>query len=143
MATEQRFTFDDIAGLYDRHRPRYPERLFDDLLSLSGITPSERILEIGSGTGQATLPLAHRGFSVFCLEPGEHLATIARTHLASYPAVEIACETFESWDCERDAFGLVISAQAFHWLLPALTNVHEPALLNQCQTTSAGCRGTG
>ena len=63
MATEQRFTFDDIAGLYDRHRPRYPERLFDDLLSLSGITPSERILEIGSGTGQATLPLARRGLS--------------------------------------------------------------------------------
>ena len=65
MATEQRFTFDHIADLYDRHRPRYPEKLFDDLLSLSGIIPSERILEIGSGTGQATLPLARRGFSLF------------------------------------------------------------------------------
>lgn len=120
MTTEQRFTFDQIADLYDRHRPRYPERLFDDLISLSGIESSERILEIGSGTGQATLPLARLGLSLLCLEPGHHLAAIARAKLASYPAVEIRCETFENWNCEHRAFGLVISAQAFHWLLPEL-----------------------
>jgi len=33
----EQFTFDEIAELYDRVRPRYPEELVDDLVSLSGI----------------------------------------------------------------------------------------------------------
>ncbi len=28
MATEQKFTFDEVPELYDRNRPRYPDALF-------------------------------------------------------------------------------------------------------------------
>ena len=121
MATvEQRFTFDEIGDLYDRYRPGYPEVLFEDLLSLSGISPSDRILEIGCGTGQATLPFAQRGYTMSCLEPGPRLASIARGNLADFSDIGVVCETFEAWPCESSAFGLVFSAQAFHWLLPEL-----------------------
>jgi SAM-dependent methyltransferase len=51
-----------VASLYDEVRPGYPERLFDDLASLSGTGPGTRALESGCGTGQATLPLARRGY---------------------------------------------------------------------------------
>ena len=120
MATEQRFTFDEIGDLYDRYRPGYPEPLFEDLLSLSGISPSDRILEVGCGTGQATLPLARRGYAVTGLEPGPRLASIAQKNLDGFSDVDIVCETFEAWRCEVAAFGLVFSAQAFHWLSPEL-----------------------
>ena len=53
-----RATYDEAALLYDQARPGYPEALFDDMVSLSGIPPGGRILEIGCGTGQATVPLA-------------------------------------------------------------------------------------
>jgi ubiquinone/menaquinone biosynthesis C-methylase UbiE len=54
-----RSTFDAVATLYDEARPGYPERLFDDLASLSGTGPgAKKVLEIGCGTAQATVPLA-------------------------------------------------------------------------------------
>lgn len=111
-------SFDAVGDLYDRYRPPYPEALIADLLSLAGIGPDSRILEIGSGTGIATLPLARRGHSILCLEPGPQLAAIARRKLAEFERVVVVETTFEAWDAEPAAFDLVFSAQAFHWLDP-------------------------
>ncbi len=76
-----------------------------------------RVLEIGCGTGQATLPLAERGFEVVCVELGSDLAAFARRKLAGFPNVRIVNERFESWkpDGEYDA---VVSFTAFHWIDP-------------------------
>jgi SAM-dependent methyltransferase len=77
----RRWTFDEAAGLYDRARPGYPAALFDDLVELTGIGPGSRVLEIGSGTGQATGPLAERGCRVVAVELGPRLAAVARRNL--------------------------------------------------------------
>src|SRR3712207_1186011 len=111
-----RATFDQVAPLYDEARPTYPDELFDDVVSLSGVPPAGRILEIGCGTGQATLPLARRGFRILCIELGENLAAVARRKVATYPHVEVLTGAFEDWPAEENAFHLVVSAEAFHWL---------------------------
>lgn len=48
------------SAAQDNHaaRPGYPERLYDDIVALSGIPPEGQVLEIGCGTGQATVPFA-------------------------------------------------------------------------------------
>jgi ubiquinone/menaquinone biosynthesis C-methylase UbiE len=56
-----RTTFDSAARLYHEARPDYPDELYDELIGLTGITTDEEILELGAGTGKATLPLARRG----------------------------------------------------------------------------------
>jgi SAM-dependent methyltransferase len=127
---ERRFTFDEAATLYDRVRPSYPEALFDDLFSLSRVSTQDRVLEIGCGTGQATLPLARRGFRVLCLEPGAALAELARAKLAPFPRVEVVSHAFESWPLEPGAFRLVISAQAFHWVAPEVRLAKSAAALD-------------
>ena len=53
-----RQTFEEVPELYDRARPAYPTELFDDLVSLGRIPDGGRILELGCGTGKATLSLA-------------------------------------------------------------------------------------
>ena len=53
-----RTTFEQVPELYDRARPNYPVEIFDDLVELAQLPQSARIIEIGCGTGQATLPLA-------------------------------------------------------------------------------------
>src|SRR3712207_1488740 len=84
-----RATFDQVAPLYDETRPTYPEALFDDVVSLSGVPPVGRILEVGCGPGRATVPLARRGFHILCIELGENLAAAARRKVAAYPHVEV------------------------------------------------------
>jgi SAM-dependent methyltransferase len=113
-------TFDGDALLYDAVRPGYPEALFDDVVSLSGIPLRGRILEIGCGTGQATVPFARRGYRILCVELGENLAVVARRNLAAYPRVEVQSGDFEEWTLEAGTFDLAVSATAFHWLDPAV-----------------------
>jgi SAM-dependent methyltransferase len=115
-------TFDEIAELYDRARPFYREELFDDLFRLSGISPqTARILEIGSGTGRATEPLARRGCEVVCVELGSNLARIASEKLAHFPRVETVNANFEEWDNrEASAFDIVFAATSWHWINPVL-----------------------
>ncbi|MBV9387673.1 MAG: class I SAM-dependent methyltransferase [Chroococcidiopsidaceae cyanobacterium CP_BM_ER_R8_30] len=115
-----RTTFDQVAMLYDQARPGYPEELFDAIVSLSGIPSDGRILEIGCGTGQATVPLARRGYRLLCLELGENLAAVARHKLAAYPLAKVHTGAFEDWSIEEGAFDLVFAATAFHWLDPAI-----------------------
>ena len=115
-----RTTFDGAALLYDEVRPGYPEKLFDDVVSLSGIPPGGRVLEIGCGTGQATLPFARRDYRVLCVELGENLAAVARRNLASYPRAEVLTADFEAVPLPEGAFDLAISATAFHWLDPTV-----------------------
>ncbi len=118
--TRLRTTFDRDALLYDRARPGYPAALFDDVVSLAGLPPGGRILEIGCGTGQATLPFARRGYRILCVEIGARPAAVARHNLAAYPQVEVRTGAFEAWPVEERAFDLAFAATAFHWLDPAV-----------------------
>ena len=115
-----RTTFNDVAKLYDEARPGYPEQLVEDVIALSEIPPGGSILEIGCGTGQATLPFARRGYSMLCVELSRELAALAAEHCRPYPDVEIQNISFEEWPLRRKAFDLAISAQAFHWIPPEI-----------------------
>jgi len=108
--------FDEVAQLYDVVRPDYPEALIKDVIELANLPPAATILEIGTGTGKATVPFASRGYTIHCLEPGRNLAAVASKNLHSYPNVVIEIIKFEDWPLQEAAFDLVISAQAFHWI---------------------------
>lgn len=108
--------FDGVANLYDTYRPSYPNELIEDIIAISGIQPEGNILEIGSGTGKATLLFARRGYTILCLEPGQNLIDVAAKNLAPYPRVSFVRSRFEEWSNDQAKFDLVISAQAFHWV---------------------------
>ncbi len=118
--SKSRDAFDEVANVYDKVRPGYPEQLIEDVVCLSGVPYRGRILEIGCGTGQATIPFAKRGYSMLCLEIGENLSAIARQNCRQYTNVEIRTVSFEDWRPEVSSFDLVISATAFHWIPPEI-----------------------
>src|SRR6185436_15674571 len=70
----RRTSFDAQAELYDAVRPLYPDALADDVIARGG----RRVLEIGTGTGQATVVFARRGASIVAIEPGPRLAAVLR-----------------------------------------------------------------
>lgn len=114
-------TFDSAAELYQQARPEYPGPLYDALVEVAGIRAGDRLLEVGSATGKATLPLARRGFRITCVEIGPELAAVARRNLAAFRNVEVIGGAFETWQPPLgDRFDLVFAATAWHWIDPAL-----------------------
>lgn len=124
-----RETFEEVPELYDRARPAYPRELFDDLVVLTGVPSGGRMLEIGPGTGQATLPLAQRDFLITAIELGQGLASVARQNLHAYSNVQIVNASFETWEPPEDPFDAVVAFTAFHWLDPAVRFTKTAAIL--------------
>lgn len=121
--------FDEVAEIYDRARPAYPAAIVDDLVAWSGIGPNSRVLEIGPGTGQLTLPLARTGARIVAVELGADLAAVARRNLADQPRVEVIVSSFEEWPLPAEPFDAVVAATAFHWLDPAVRIAKSAAAL--------------
>jgi ubiquinone/menaquinone biosynthesis C-methylase UbiE len=113
---EESQRFDGVANLYETHRPSYPAELIEDIVTLSGVQPDGKILEVGSGTGKATRLFAQRGYSILCLEPGQNLIDVAKEGLKRYPQLRFERARFEEWEAKQRKFDLLISAQAFHWV---------------------------
>src|SRR5262245_34603767 len=113
----RRTSFDAMAERYDAARPSYPEALFRDVLARTG---ARSVLEIGAGTGQATLPLARSGCEVLSLEPGPRLAAILRAKAAAFPGVRVVESRFEAWLENPTPHDVVLAAQSLHWVDPAL-----------------------
>jgi SAM-dependent methyltransferase len=117
-ADERRAGFDAIASAYDTYRPGYPEESFDDLMALARLQAGDAVVEVGSGTGIATLPLVQRGLVVTCLEPGAAMAAVAQTKLAGFSGVTHVEERFEAWDAPPASARAVVAANAWHWVAP-------------------------
>ena len=115
---EQRFTFNNVAELYDQARAGYPEALFDDLMRLADLSPADAALEVGCGTGKATEEFARHGLEVVALDPGAEMIAAARRRLARLDGARFVQTTFEAWPAEAGAFRLVAAAQSWHWVAP-------------------------
>jgi SAM-dependent methyltransferase len=124
-----RATFNETAELYDRARPDYPGELIDDLMTLAEIGPRSRVLEIGAGTGKATVPVAERGCAIVAVELGADMAAVARRKLARFPSVTVVVSPFEGWPLPPQAFDAVLSATAWHWIDPAVRGVKAATAL--------------
>lgn len=109
-----------VAQRYDRARPGYPAALFEDIVSYANLADDARMLEVGCGTGQATLPMAQRGYTIDCIEPGPEMAAIASSKLASFPNVNVNCVSFEAFSGPPATYDLLLSATAFHWIDPRI-----------------------
>jgi len=124
-----RRTFDQAAATYHHARPDYPDQLLDDLVSVTGLDRTSHLLEVGCGTGKATLPLARRGLRITCVELGPALAAQARRNLEDFPRVDVVVEGWEDWDGPTGAFDLVYAATAWQWLDPTTRYARAAALL--------------
>jgi SAM-dependent methyltransferase len=114
---EPRFAFDEIAALYDQARPHYPDALFADICAAARVAPGDPMLEVGCGSGQATIGFVRCGLAVTALDPGADLLALARRRLG-VAAVAFIQNTFEALPLPLTSFKLIASAQAWHWVAP-------------------------
>lgn len=108
--------FNSVAENYDRYRPGYSEALFREIASYAKLSCGANVLEIGCGTGKATLPLLRLGYSVTALEPGDALAAVARRNCTAFQKLHLLPVRFEEFNGEGGSFDMICSATAFHWI---------------------------
>jgi SAM-dependent methyltransferase len=112
---------------YDRYRPRYPDELFDVLVSETGVRPGDAVVEIGAGTGIATVALLDRGFDVTAAEPARELAELATAKAGGRGRIVVG--KFE--DCALPSRARLIAAfNAWHWVEPSVALDRAARLLD-------------
>lgn len=105
-------TFGEVADDYDRLRPEYPTELVDEVITYA---EAHDALEVGAGTGKATLAFAERGLRITAIEPDHDMAAVLKRRTG----VAVVETPFEQFHPGR-TFDLLYSAQAWHWVDPAV-----------------------
>jgi SAM-dependent methyltransferase len=116
VARERRDVFGEAVNEYANARPGYPDDMIDDVLSYAD--PVSEILEVGAGTGKATVSFAARGVPMTCLEPDPRMAARLAEECLSFPQVTIEVTRLENYSRPL-AFDALIAAQSWHWVDPA------------------------
>jgi SAM-dependent methyltransferase len=124
---QRRLAFGLAAEEYDLIRPGYPVPLVDAVLAHCGGTGVTAV-EAGAGTGKATRAFAARGVRITAVEPDPAMAGILAASCTAYPAVSVVVGGFEGYVSAAPC-GLLFSAQAWHWIDPAVRWGHAAATL--------------
>lgn len=113
---ERRDVFGEAVDQYAKARPGYPDALIDDVFEYAD--PVSEILEVGAGTGKATLSFAARGIALTALEPDPRMAARLERECSPFPEVRIEVTRLENYSRPL-AVDALIAAQSWHWVDPS------------------------
>ncbi|WP_020578188.1 class I SAM-dependent methyltransferase [Actinopolymorpha alba] len=116
-----RLTFDRVVDDYDTGRPDLPAPLVADIVRSIALPAGSRVLEVGAATGQLTRALRAARMRVVALEPGQHLRHRLAERFGADDGIDILPDFFEEYAGAEGSFGAVWSANAFHWVDPAVS----------------------
>lgn len=96
--------------------PPYPTVLFDRIETVCSLPASPLVVELGAGTGRATLPMARRGWRVVAVDTDrDALAGLTARASALECDVRVVETRAEATGLDSGVADLVASAHAFHW----------------------------
>jgi SAM-dependent methyltransferase len=126
--------FSSAAAYYARYRPGYPQSLVDALAAGAGLDGTQRVLDIGCGTGQMTIPLARHAQTLVAIDPVAGMLAHGRQAARAAGADNIIWLEGDSSQITALAgpgADLAVFAASFHWtdraaVLAALDEVLAP-----------------
>lgn len=110
------WTFNTVAAEYDKWSPTYVPELYEDIFTFKKINQTSNALEIGIGTGQATVPILETGCTLTAVELGDKLAEFTRQKFSKYSHFSVVNVAFQDFECPDSSFDFIYSAGAFHWI---------------------------
>jgi SAM-dependent methyltransferase len=114
----------DVARNYARYRRGYRADVFDLLTKEFTLGPAARVLDLGCGTGQLTVPLARRTGAVVGMDPSPDMLAFGRAReipgITWVLGADSDVPALES-SLGKESVDLVTIGQALHWMdAPAL-----------------------
>lgn len=123
--------FDHMSVLYDEVRPNYPADMIKRITGFARIDQESKILDVGCGSGKATLSFAEIGCNVTALDIGRNLIALARKKMRAFRNVRYVVDSFEDVNLPANYFNLLISGNAFHWVDPKTGFAKAATVLGQ------------
>ena len=110
--------FTGTAWHYPRYRPGYPKAFFADLVARFHLDGTGRLLDMGCGTGQLTIPIAEHVATAIGMDPEpEMLVEAARQAQAAHVTnITWAQGSSANLPGELGRFRLVTMGRSFHWM---------------------------
>jgi SAM-dependent methyltransferase len=136
---------------YATHRPGYGDAAIEYLRTRFELDESSRVLDLGCGAGQITVPLAAHVDRVVGMDPNEAMLREARQRAdkAGVENVEWVVGSDSDLDDDMGPFRLTTMGRSFHWMdeaetLERLHSMTEPgggvAILNDAEWFTRGER---
>ncbi len=113
---QRKVWYTPVVEAYDRGRPRYPEALIQRAMEAAHLCADSTILEVGGGSGIATIHFAQLGCAIDVVEPNPAFSQVAERRLAAFPKVQLFQQSFEEWQVKPQAYEIVLAANAWHWI---------------------------
>ena len=110
------WTFDTVAATYEKLRPGYVDDLYRAIFDYIPIGEMSNVVEVGSGSGQASAPMLKTGCFLTAVECGPHFSECLKERFREHERFSVITDKFENVDFPEGAFDLVYSASAFHWI---------------------------
>ena len=110
------WAFDTVAASYEKMRPGYPEELYKAIFDYISVDENSNVVEVGSGSGQATAPILKTGCRLTAVEYGERFSELLKEKFREYRNFSVITGRFEDTQFDEAAFDMVFSATAFHWI---------------------------
>ena len=73
------WTFDTVASTYEKLRPGYCNELYETIFDYINVSESAKVVEVGIGAGQATLPFLQRGCTLTAVEIGKDFSRLCNS----------------------------------------------------------------
>ena len=107
--------FNNIAEIYDKYRPEYPEKYLDYLIRKCNLNFESKVADIGAGTGIFTKQLLNRNLYVYAIEPNNDMKSVLQEKLKNNEKFKLINGVAENTNLEDNSIDLVTASQAFHW----------------------------
>ena len=110
--------FAGTAWYYARYRPGYPEAFFADIVARFHLDGTGRLLDLGCGTGQLTIPLAQHVAAVIGMDPEPEMLAEAAGQAQAAHITNVTWAQGSSADLAGGfgRFRLVTMGRSFHWM---------------------------
>jgi len=115
VAPDPTTRFSDRVSDYERFRPGYPAQLLASLRASVGLDPTQRVADVGAGTGKLAELFLDHGNEVFAVEPNAEMRATGERRLGQRRSFHSLAGRAEATGLASASVDLVVVGQAFHW----------------------------